>query len=103
MASTPENPEMTGLINALTRGGLDETQVSEMVDVVARLQGGRRLRAFPKGQFGPDSIEIQTVVEPNDLGSLVDILRESPRIDSVEIFPRGIINPEVFSVRIGMR
>jgi hypothetical protein len=103
MANGTEQPELTGLINALTRGGLGETQVNELVDVIAQLRGGRRVRAFPKGQFGPDSVEIQTVFEPDELGSLLDVLRESPRIDSVEIFPRGIINPEVFSVRIGLR
>jgi hypothetical protein len=103
MANGTEQPELTGLINALTRGGLGETQVNELVDVIAQLRGGRRVRAFPKGQFGPDSVEIRTVFEPDELGSLLDVLRESPRIDSVEIFPRGIINPEVFSVRIGLR
>jgi hypothetical protein len=103
MANGTEQPELTGLINALTRGGLGETQVNELVDVIAQLRGGRRVRAFPKGQFGPDSVEIQTVFEPDELGSLLDVLRESPRIDSVEIFPRVIINPEVFSVRIGLR
>jgi hypothetical protein len=103
MANGSEQPELTGLVDALTRGGLDGTQVSELVDVIARLRGGRRVRAFPKGQFGPDSVEIQTAFEPDELGSLLDALRESPRIDSVEIFPRGIINPEVFSVRIGLR
>ena len=103
MANGTEQPELTGLINALTRGGLGEDQVNELVDVIAQLRGGRRVRAFPKGQFGPDSVEIQTVFEPDELGSLLDVLRESPRIDSVEIFPRGIINPEVFSVRIGLR
>ena len=103
MANGTEQPELTGLINALTHGGLGETQVNELVDVIAQLRGGRRVRAFPKGQFGPDSVEIQTVFEPDELGSLLDVLRESPRIDSVEIFPRGIINPEVFSVRIGLR
>jgi hypothetical protein len=103
MANGSEQPELSGLINALTRGGLDPTQASELVDVIATLRGGRRVRAFPKGQFGPDSVEIQTVFEPDELGSLLDTLRENPRIDSVEIFPRGIINPEVFSVRIGLR
>ena len=103
MANGSEQPQLTGLIDALTRGGLGETQVSELVDVIAQLRGGRRVRAFPKGQFGPDSVEIQTVFEPDELGSLLDVLRQSPRIDSVEIFPRGIIDPEVFSVRIGLR
>jgi hypothetical protein len=103
MTIASEQPELTGLIDALTRGGLDGAQVGELVDVIAKFRGGRRVRAFPKGQFGPDSVEIQTVFEPEELGSLLDVLRESPRIDSVEIFPRGIINPEVFSVRIGLR
>ena len=103
MANGSEQPQLTGLIDALTRGGLGERQVSELVDVIAQLRGGRRVRAFPKGQFGPDSVEIQTVFEPDELGSLLDVLRQSPRIDSVEIFPRGIIDPEVFSVRIGLR
>ena len=103
MANGSEQPQLTGLIDALTRGGLGETQVRELVDVIAQLRGGRRVRAFPKGQFGPDSVEIQTVFEPDELGSLLDVLRQSPRIDSVEIFPRGIIDPEVFSVRIGLR
>ena len=95
--------EFDGVIAALTRGGMDKSQVTDLVEIVARLRGSRRVRAFPRGQFGPDSIELQTVFEPDELGSLLDLLRESPRVDSVEIFPRGIINPDVFSVRIGLR
>ncbi|MEA2149563.1 MAG: hypothetical protein QOD69_1393 [Solirubrobacteraceae bacterium] len=96
--------EFDGMVTALSRSGLAEDHIAEMVDVVSELgDASRRLRAFPKGQFGPDGIEVHTVFELSGLESLMRLLSQNARIDSVEIFPRGIINPEVFSARIGLR
>jgi hypothetical protein len=98
------NGQLEGLAKVLGRSGLEEDHVRELVDVVAQFEGaGQRIKAFPKGQFAPDAVEIQAVFDRDGLQSLLKVLGESPRIDSVEIFPRGIINPEIFSARIGLR
>jgi len=96
--------EFDGMVTALGRSGLAEEHINEMIDVVSQLgEDTRRFKAFPKGQFGPDGIEVHTVFERSGLESLLRLLTESGRIDSVEIFPRGILDPEVFSARIGLR
>ena len=92
------------VISTLVRSGMDADHVNELVDVISQFEGvARRLKAFPKGQFGPDGVFIHTVFEPDGLQELVKLLSVNPRIDSIEIFPRGIVNPEIFSARIGLR
>ena len=92
------------VISTLVRSGMDADHVNELVDVMSQFEGvARRPKVFPKGQFGPDGVFLHTVFEPDGLQELVKILSVNPRIDSIEIFPRGIVNPEVFSARIGLR
>jgi hypothetical protein len=92
------------VIKALVRSGMNERDVNELVDIVAKFGSiGRRPKVFPKGQFAPDGIYLHTVLERDGLQELTKILGTSIRIDSVEVFPRGIINPDIFSARIGVR
>ena len=72
--------------------------IGDFVDLVSGWDDvERKLRAFPKGQFGPDTIEVHTVLSRGGLDKLIDVLRENDRIDGIQIFPRGIPNPDVFS------
>jgi hypothetical protein len=92
------------VISALSHSGMDDDLVKELVDIISQFEGvAHRLKAFPKGQFNPDGVYLHTVLDPEGLQGIVKILLEVPRIDSIEIFPRGIINPEIFSARIGLR
>lgn len=100
----PNGGDYDNVIQTLIRSGMDADHVNELVDVISHFDGvARRVKAFPKGQFGPDGIFIHTVFDTDGLQTLMKTMAESPRIDSVEIFPRGIVNPEVFSARIGLR
>jgi hypothetical protein len=96
-------PEFAQIVKSLTRSGLDQKHVEELVDIVAGFGViTKRPKYFPWGQFGPDGVEVQTVFEPDGLDALLKLLT-NPRIDSIEIFPRGIINPDAFSTRIRLR
>jgi hypothetical protein len=90
------------VIDRLSGPTLNREKVSELVGIVSKSLGDAELRPFPKGIPWPDGILIHTVVQPDNLASIFDLLRSSGRIDSVTIFPRGIINPEVFVAEIEM-
>jgi hypothetical protein len=95
--------DVDNLVETLSRSGLAREHVRELLDVVAGFEEiGRHMRPFPRGQFGPDGIVVHSVFDRDRLQGLHKIL-EHPRIDFVEIFPRGIPIPDVFSARIGLR
>lgn len=102
-ATAAPRKEYTQVIRSLTHSGLDAQLAEELVDIVAGFGAvGKRPKYFPRGQFGPDSIEVHTVFDPAALDVLGKVLSH-PRIDSVEIFPRGIVAPDGFSARIRVR
>jgi hypothetical protein len=92
------------VIGRLSGPSLQKDKVAELVGLVSKALGTdtRRLKVFPKGIPWPDGIVVHTVVDPRSLSSLVSLLQGSARIDSLRIFPRGIINPEVFLAEIEM-
>jgi len=90
------------VIDRLSGPTLDREKVSELVGIVSKSLGDTRLRPFPKGIPWPDGIIIHTVIEPEKLPNIFELLRTSGHIDSVRVFPRGIINPEIFVAEIEM-
>ena len=90
------------VIGRLSGPSLDKAKVTELVGLVAESLGAdaRRLKVFPKGIPWPDGIVIHTVADPKTLGSLVSLLQVSAHVDAFRVFPRGIINPEIFLTEI---
>lgn len=91
------------LVAALSRHGLDEGHVRELVDVVGQMGELKRAKGFPLGTIDPDGIMIKTIIDREQLKGLFELLATSPRLDAVRLFPRGIIDPEVFQVELELR
>jgi hypothetical protein len=70
---------------------------------VAGIQKGglRKLKVFPKGIIGPDSLRVSGVIDAGEaVKFLGEILPRTPRLGGVVIFPYGIPWPEIFTVNI---
>jgi hypothetical protein len=89
-------------IRKLSGPSLDREKVSELVGIVSKSLGNAELRPFPKGIPWPDGILVHAVLDAGTLTSLFELLRASEHIDAVRIFPRGIVNPELFVTEIEM-
>jgi len=91
------------VIGRLSGPSLEKAKVAELVGLVAEALGSEsHVKVFPKGIPWPDGIVVHTVVNPGSLSGVVSLLQRSARIDSLRIFPRGIINPDVFLAEIEM-
>ena len=89
-------------IRRLSGPSLDGEKVAELVGIVSKSLGGSHLRPFPKGIPWPDGILVNAVLDPSGLSNLFELLSASEHIDAVRVFPRGIVNPELFVVEIEM-
>jgi hypothetical protein len=97
------SPEFKQAVTSLTRAGLDAKLAGELVDVVNEFGSvAQRPKLFPWGQFNPDGLEIRTVFGSDSLESLRTVLTH-PRVVSIEFFPWGIINPDLFGANIRIR
>jgi hypothetical protein len=105
MATRPTDSQTWDeVIQRLSGPSLDKAKVSELVGLLGEALGSdtTRLRVFPKGIPWPDGIIVHTVVNPRTLNGILKLLLTSPRIDTIRVFPRGIINPEIFLAEIEM-
>lgn len=96
-------PAESRLSQILHRGQIDDDQVAEMVDAIHAV-GIEKLphRVFPKGIPYPDGVEVDVVLKPNQFDVIRELLSIG-RIEKLEVFPYGIINPELFRARVEMR
>lgn len=91
------------LSQIMQRGQIDDDQVAELVDVVHRTGLEKYpFRAFPKGIPYPDLLEIDLVLKPDQF-NIIEKLLGTGRIEKLEVFPYGIINPELMRARVEMR
>ena len=89
-------------IRRLSGPSLDAAKVAELVGIVSKNLEGAQLRPFPKGIPWPDGILVHAVLDSRSLTGLFELLRTSEHIDAVRVFPRGILNPELFVAEIEM-
>lgn len=87
----------------LAKGGLDDAQVENLLDAV----GGVRelqleLRPFPIGIPWPDGLGVEVLI-PRDRFDVLKDLLAVPGLQGIEIFPLGIVNPEVFRAVLSIR
>ena len=92
------------LMRELRFGGFDKDQLKELVGIVAGIQKGglRRMRVFPKGQPPkPNALSVSGVMEANEISRFLgEILTKTPMLSKLEVFPYGILLPEIFRVRM---
>jgi len=95
----------TDLLTALKHGSFKKEHLNELVTSAAAFhdKGAKVVGAFPIGIPNPDSLQIETISDAAGLGHIVDILTKNPRIVGVEVFPKGILNPEIFLTTIKLR
>ena len=100
---------MTGvaedLMNALKYSGIDKQNLSELVQIASGVakEGIRIVKVFPIGIPYPDGIKIQTELNDQNLSALVRSIGNTARINSVEIFPKGIPAVDSFSADLNIR
>ena len=105
MVTKTERQSWDDVLGRLTVAGLDKREVRSMVEVVSTAFGREAvpwLKVFPKGIPVIDGIAVHAILEKDNLGRLIDLL-QSPKIDAVRVFPRGIIDPQVFIAEIDIR
>lgn len=93
------------LLDTLKHGDINKKSLNELVKVAGQIHGKgiKTEKVFPIGIVRPDGVLVETSVSAGNLGKLVDILKEFPRVQGVEIFPRGIPAPDVFLAKIQLR
>lgn len=63
-----------------------------------------KIRVFPKGTPYPDEFVISVLPKtPEDAKKLIDALIKRPGSARWEVFPYGILNPEIARIDIGVR
>ena len=92
------------LLHLLQFSGINSENLRELVSIVVGLQskGLKAFRIFPRG-IAPvvDGVSVQATVSANDVSNILNIvLKQTPRLGGVSIFPYGITNPEFFQVNI---
>lgn len=100
MATLPQiESTVSGRLRSLK---LTKTETTELARVAARLQqtGAAVRDVFPLGIMAPDTIRFKAELPPEKLQALLDLLRNLPRLRSIEIFPQGIIAPEVWRLHV---
>jgi len=93
------------VLGVLTRGGMDRSQIDDLVREIKGLQGNnlKISKILTKGTPPyPWAVEVRSVMDQNDIGNLGSILKGSGAIRGVEIFPLGIVAPDMFDVRISL-
>lgn len=86
----------------LGRSRMDADQVAELVDAIDGLGRERPVRVFPKGIPYPDMIHWETVVQAGEL-DVIKALLETGRLARLEVFPYGIVAPELLGIRAELR
>jgi hypothetical protein len=80
------------LLQILKHAGLEKENLHELVKIVSGLseKGSNLQRVFPIGIVAPDGVKVEGVLEMEKLSSIVAILKETPRLNTLTIFPIGI-------------
>jgi hypothetical protein len=89
------------LIAQLIEPSLDKTTLKRYSSVLAQLQNQKLSieRIWKIGMPYPDTLMVQGRLGVNDFVNLYKVF-EIPRIQGLEIFPLGIINPEFLEFRL---
>lgn len=87
----------------LAESGLDDEAVAQLIDAVGRLALREiPINVFPIGIPWPDGLAARVHLTADNLEMLASVLQEGA-LASVEVFPLGIPNPEVFQATFNFR
>jgi hypothetical protein len=102
-ASASQDPVPARVAEILRSAKMDDDRIGRLVDLVAGFRQRRLpVRVLTKGIPWPDLVEVQTVVGKDEVGAVTDLLG-SPQLDELEVFPLGIVDPEIFFARFTFR
>lgn len=90
------------LLRTLASGTVSDELAKELVAEISSIDALRNnpVKPFPKGVVVLDGIGVDVVLDRDGIRDLTRTLVESKRIDRLEIFPYGIIDPDIFIGRI---
>jgi hypothetical protein len=81
------------LLKVLQFGGLDKENLANLVKIIARFsdQGMEHIKVFPRG-LPPiyDGVELKSVVQADQLNTILNIVLNEIQVTSIRIFPYGI-------------
>lgn len=81
----------------LSHGNLDADDVAQLLDDLGPVRDKPwAMRVFTKGISWPDGVLVHAVVGRDQFDELVELMLGTPRLDSIKVFPKGIVNPEVY-------
>ncbi len=93
------------MMQILKHSGIDKANLSELVQIASGLnKNGIKIdKVGPIGIPFPDGIKVHTRLEPSSINSLIESLSNMSRINSVEIFPRGLPKIDLLVAEVDIR
>jgi len=91
------------LVERLKFSGLAPENLEDLVSIVVSLKNKYGIVPFAaaaEGQPVPDRLTARYFLESMTLNKLMNVLLDTPRLDKVTIFPRGIPKSTQFEVNI---
>ncbi len=93
------------LLRTLANGSVSDDLARELVSEISSIESLQvnPIRPFPKGVLTIDGIGVEVVLDKAGVRDLSQVLLDARHVDSIEIFPYGIIDPNIFIGRVGFR
>lgn len=91
------------LLEHMKYGGIDRENLADLVSIVVSLKnkyGITPFAALPHGTPVPVGLTVRYQVESIMLPKLINIIYDTPRLNSLTVVPRGIPAAAQFEVRI---
>lgn len=99
-----DDSQFEPLRRRLTGERLGDDEANELVEAVASLQRlGIPVKPLTKGTPQIDGLVIHASIQPDRLADVVRSFADSRILESLRLFPEGILDPEVFHARIELR
>ncbi|HKV63286.1 MAG TPA: hypothetical protein VJO16_15345 [Candidatus Acidoferrum sp.] len=91
------------LLEHMKYGGIDRENLADLVSIVVSLKNKYGIAPFaslPHGAPVPVGLTLRYQVEATTLPKLINIIHDTPRLNSLTVVPRGIPAAATFEVRI---
>jgi hypothetical protein len=93
------------LFERMKFSGLDKENLTDLISIVVSLKNKYGIVPFaasPKGHPVPDGLTVRYLLEGTSLHKVVNILLDTPRLNSCIALPRGIPSASQFDVSISL-
>jgi len=91
------------LLERMQFSGIEKENLADLVGIVVSLKNKYGITPFaaaPHGQPVSDGLTVRYVIESLTLPKLLSVLRDTPRLNTVTVSPRGIPSATQFEVHI---